>query len=104
VCLHPDKLSIVQVDLPDGDRYVAGSRVPLYIIVFEYRNGSSVESIRQSFSYTFACRRKPEPHILATTVRIEPELDLNQRWIFCRPDADINEILTSPLLPDPKAI
>jgi uncharacterized protein (DUF433 family) len=37
------------VERRDDAYYIAGSRVPLYVIVHEYKNGKSVESIRQSF-------------------------------------------------------
>ena len=37
------------VEIRNGGYYVAGSRVSLASIVYEYRDGAAVESIRQNF-------------------------------------------------------
>ena len=37
------------VERRDDAYYLVGSRVPLHVIVHEYKNGAPVESIRQSF-------------------------------------------------------
>ena len=37
------------IEQRDGGYYIAGTRVPLDCIVFEFRNGASAESIRQTF-------------------------------------------------------
>jgi uncharacterized protein (DUF433 family) len=37
------------IELRDGGYHIAGTRVPLDCIVFEFRNGASAESIRQTF-------------------------------------------------------
>jgi len=37
------------IEQRDGGYYLAGTRVPLNCIVFEFRNGASAESIRQTF-------------------------------------------------------
>ena len=37
------------IEQRDGGYYIAGTRVPLDCIVFEFRNGASPESIRQTF-------------------------------------------------------
>jgi uncharacterized protein (DUF433 family) len=38
-----------QVDKRNGSYYVAGSRVSLASIVYEHKDGSSVETIRENF-------------------------------------------------------
>ena len=37
------------IDRRDGGFYIKGTRVPLDVVVYEFRNGASPESIRQAF-------------------------------------------------------
>ncbi len=42
-------MTVNQVDKRNGSYYVAGSRVSLASIVYEYKDGSSVETIQENF-------------------------------------------------------
>ena len=60
--------------------YVVGSRVPLHVIVHEYKNGGPVESIRQSFpTLTLEQIHGALAFYLANQQEVEASIQNNER-------------------------